>query len=486
MDAREYPTEWPENGLRSSDLGNEVTEVVDGITSLYDQERVPFCFPGTSLDAKDLARIVHLLPKQLNALGTHTRTQPAEDGFKNIQQIEASAVRMVASLVDGRPDEVDGYFCGGATEANDMGLWIGREYLRKHPDPMNRGVVVLCTTLTHYSIHKAAAKLDIGMSSWRQCHDCGEPHAFVPDPRGSGVTFVGMNERGEMDVKDLERIFQLKYEEGFRRFIVVPTVGTTVFGSIDPVTDIARVTRDFERSTNAHCYIHVDAAFGGFTVPFVNPELAFGFNVSGVMSVAFDGDKMGRLPYPAGIFLCRKHLQNHVQRQVAYIGGGHQDDTSSGSRSAVASVYAWMLFQLEGRNKFREYVDRCLVARNRLKALFRQRFSTWTVIHPCSPYVNILPVELHLDRQKRRVPVPAKEGTDEFKDPRQEALRILKPYILASDYFPANPMDPQSCPRIVYKLCIMNHNAEEGRIDRFVNDLEEAHRIWNEKSTPAP
>lgn len=56
------------------------------------------------------------------------------------------------------------------------------------------------------------------------------------------------------------------------------------------------------RNAKASFYMNIGASFAGFTIPFINREMEFGFSIPEVMSITIDGDKMGRLPYPAGVF----------------------------------------------------------------------------------------------------------------------------------------------------------------------------------------
>ncbi|MBI4434971.1 hypothetical protein HY635_04150 [Candidatus Uhrbacteria bacterium] len=483
---------WPEEPIET-DAARRAQ--VKAITSPYGWHPPPFCYPGTQLSDDITELAAHLLPLQINNIGTHTHAEAPERGFEAADRMERETIYMIADALSNHdgvapidvPERVEGYFCGGGTEANDMGLWVGREFLGRHPDPMGRGIAVLCTPLTHYSVHKATAKLGIGQSKWSACPSCGKAHIFTPDPSGAGVTLVGMNENGSMhvgapleekepdvDFGELQRVFRLKYDEGFRRFIIVPTVGTTEFGSIDDVARIAKFVREFvRRTTSAQCYIHVDAAIGGFTVPFAgNPGdswPSFGFDIPEVMSVTVDGDKMGRLPYPAGIFLCRKHLQRLVDRQVPYIGS-HHDDTFSGSRTCVAPVLAWYLFG-RGRKDQREYVRACIKARDDLATeLEAPRFKGWVTVRPHSPFVNILPVELRIDPVSGEVP---------------EALlrehAVLVPYVLRSDGFQKDPRDPQSCTASTYKLSIWPHTIPY--VPQFIADLIRAKEEWDRRPT---
>lgn len=471
MHATDERTGWPEEPQNTCQWNGRpipIEEQLSTLRSPYDASVPPFCYPGTNLTdgiAEHAARLIRL---QINHIGTHTHGRQVEEGFEDTQRMERQAIWMLASVLGGSPEEVDGYFCGGGTEANDMGLWIGRQWLRQHPDPFGRGIAILCTPLAHFSIHQAAAKLDIGQSKWATCPRCRRDHVFVPDPSGAGVTLVGIDEAGQMDMRSLARTFELKYAEGFRRFLVVPTAGTTIMGSIDPVESIAAFAADVRRTMGAHCYVHVDASIGGFTVPFASvpngqsrPKIAF--DVPEVMSVSVDGDKMGQLPYPAGIFLCRKELQRLVARQVMYMGG-HEHDTYCGSRTCLAPVLAWYQFQRHGQRGQREYVQKCIAARDALHAAIGSL--TWASVLPCSPYVNILPVELPVDPRRREVP-------EELCGP----YRILGPYFLRSDQLPSDPSDPESCPRTVYKVSVWPHVISH--VQQFVADLQRAKEEWD-------
>ena len=440
-------------------------EKLGGILSIYDPKsnKVPFCYPGTILnwDERLLTAAARILNQQHNHIGIHTTgngKKSAEGGFENTQSLEAKALEMIASTVGGNPNAIDGYFCGGATEANMQGLWTGRQWLRENPDPFNRGICILCTPLTHYSILKASSLLDIGHSGMSNCPQCGLDHVFVPDAKGSGVALVGMDAQGCMKMTELKRIFKLKHEEGFRRFLIVATVATTAMGSIDPIEEIAGFVKDVHAETLAHCYLHVDAAFGGFTVPYVNPQRKIGFRLPEVMSIALDADKMGRLPYPSGVFLCRKNLLRLVGRRVTYIGGA-KDDTISGSRTGLAGIMAYMLFCVGGREEQRKYVQECIAARDRLAELITERLK-WAKIVTLPPDVNMLPVEFSMGKTGK-IPHALEEGD------------ILGGYHLRSDYFQNDPGNTQSCPRHVYKLCIMPHTFPY--LESFVDDLEKAH-----------
>ncbi len=455
---------WPENGRNKDCLKREVL----GILSPYEERVPPTCYPGTTLSPSSLPNIEKLIAKQLNAIGTHTNgkivgenwePKKGEGGFEIIQHMEAQALWMISSAIGGSPETTDGYFCGGGTEANLQGMWIGREWLKKHPDPKDKGIVVLTSSLFHYSIAKATEILGIGSLRLGECPKCKKAHLFEEDSSESGLSIVCTNERGEMSISHLEKIFHQKYDEGFRRFMIVATAGNYLMGTIDPIKEIGKFISS--SPADAHFYMHVDASFAGFTIPFIDEDFDFAFTVPEVMSITLDGDKMGRLPYPAGIFLCRKGLMSLVKRKVNYVRG-NEDNTVSGSRSAIAQVIAWYLYQSEGKSGQRKYVESCIKGRDKLVSMIKKELP-WVNVLPYSPLVNFAPLEIDIENGK--IPEEIAEGDG-----------VLAPYQMRWAPFST---EKEACPIIVYKVCIMPHSLPH--LKSFVNDIGRAKDKWEQK-----
>jgi len=456
---------WPETGRNQEAL----SKVVRDIVSPYEELIPPFCYPGTPLSGDLLSLAGPLLQHHINAIGSHTHGEmtdkewhfrKGEGGFERIQRMEAQVIWMIASMIGGTRESVDGYFCGGGTEANLQGLWVGRQWLRQHPDPYHKGITVLSSGACHYSIVKAVEILDLGHHEYIPCHKCSKPHLLATDPKGNGLTVIDMDDAGQLCLESIEEVFHKKYELGFRQFLVVPTVGTYITGSIDPISEIGAFADQMSHKTGAHFYIHIDASFAGFTVPFVNPDAEIGFTVPQVHSMTLDADKMGRLPYPAGIFLCRKDLMHLVARKVRYVRG-NEDDTVSGSRSSLAQVLGWYLYQSEGIDGQRAYVRRCLDARDQLVKLIQVQLP-WVRVLPYSPWVNFAPMVI--DIEDGAVPEAlCEEGG------------LLAPYHLRSDFLSVRG----ECPQVVYKICVMPHTIPH--LQRFVRDLKKAKESWGKK-----
>lgn len=454
---------WPEHGSYNPDRIMTIT----GLPSPYELGLPPICYPGTPLDAGMLGVLLELARKQLNGIGFHTPGQIGEGGFDGTQDMERRAIWMVAGMLGGTPEEVDGYFCGGGTEANLQGLYIGRQFLRGQSDPCQKGVAILCTPLAHYSVFFKGTNI-LGLTNrngWDKCQCCGRPHLLPKNDDTEHLHLVGVTAAGEMNLEHLQQVFLTAFNEGYRQFMVVATAGTCLMGSIDPIRGIGQWITKMRQDYGVEFYFHVDASFGGFTIPFVDEGVCpIGFNVPEVNSITVDADKMGHLPYPAGIFMCRKGLQEFVGLDVAYIRG-HREYTISGSRSVIAPVLAWEYYQRIGVEGHRAYVRKCLETRDYLLDLLKERFGAHPEVVrplPCSPWVNFLPLVINIENGG----VPERIGDGDG---------ALAPYHLRSDGIPTDPMDPFSCPQMAYKLCIMPHHTHK-HMRRFVDDLEKVLR----------
>lgn len=396
------------------------------IKSPYQTNPPSFCYPGTVL-MEEFGEIgKKLVPLHINSIGTHTFgiTQktcdvPSEGGFEIPHKMERDFIWWIASmfykniLPQEVTDFIDGYFCGGGTEGNIEGLWIGREYLRSFSQDE---VILVVTPLTHYSVMKGAHLLGIDKQ----------------------LRFVKVNEKFEMDIDDLKKtIDEVSFHS--KNILIVGTVGTTLCGSIDPICQINSLIRNY--ATKANFYFHIDASFGGFTVPFITEEILVGFENSEVKSIVVDADKMGLLPYPSGIFLCRKNLQNLVKIDVPYVGS-HMDMTISGSRTFVSVACGWYYMKAYGVPWHRLMVEQCISFRDKLAEMLKR--VKGVIVLPYSPYTNMLPITAEIDPQ------------------------LMNPlYNLRSD-----EVEYQNKSIRVYKLCIFPHTFNH--LDQFVSDLAEA------------
>jgi glutamate decarboxylase len=107
--------------------------------------------------------------------------------------------------------------------------------------------------------------------------------------------------------------------------------------------------------------VHVDAASGGFVVPFLHPDLVWDFRLPRVVSINVSGHKYG-LTYPGIGFVVwrnKEHLPEDLVFRVNYLGGDMPTFTLNFSRPGNQVVGQYYNFLRLGRAGYAQ-VMQCL------------------------------------------------------------------------------------------------------------------------------
>ncbi len=242
--------------------------------------------------------------------------------FRATVQLEKEAIGMLGSLLS-HPDAC-GHIVSGGTEANILALWAARNLAENE----RREVIVPLSA--HCSFDKAANLLNLRLIK------------------------VKLNDRFQMDIKETEKAVTEK------TVAIVGVAGTTGLGVVDPMPELSEIALAHDT------YLHVDAAFGGFVLPFLRdlgsnvPD--FDFGLPGVCSITVDPHKMGLAPIPAGGILFRdEKMIRSVSTRVPYLaGGGTEHTTILGTRAGASTIAVWALLMHLGRQGYRGVVGRCM------------------------------------------------------------------------------------------------------------------------------
>jgi tyrosine decarboxylase/aspartate 1-decarboxylase len=135
---------------------------------------------------------------------------------------------------------------------------------------------------------------------------------------------------------------------------LVGIAGTTEFGQVDPIEELSDLALEWD------VHLHVDAAFGGFVLPFLDRSFAWDFSLPGVKSITIDPHKMGLATIPAGGLLFRsQECMNALETETHYLTKARQASlTGTRSGAAAAATYAVMMHL--GREGFWEMVGYCM------------------------------------------------------------------------------------------------------------------------------
>ena len=234
---------------------------------------------------------------------------PATDLF------EKQAVRMLGSLL-GHPEAV-GFITSGGTESNLMAMRLARN-LAGVSEPE-----VVLPVSAHYSFRMAAELFGLRLREI--------PVDYVMRP-------------------DMSQVEQLVNQHTVALVCSAPEGN---FGQLDPVEEFSAIA---ERHG---LYLHVDAAFGGFGLPFVR-ELghqvpAFDFSLPGVSSMMTDGHKLGLLPVATGFFLVRDaDMLNAIPSDSTVI------HTITATKPGDHAAAAWAVMRHLGRSGYRASIKNLL------------------------------------------------------------------------------------------------------------------------------
>lgn len=121
---------------------------------------------------------------------------------------------------------------------------------------------------------------------------------------------------------------------------MVTILGTTYTGELEPVAEVCAALDKLAASDDTRDVpVHVDAASGGFVVPFLEPDLVWDFRLPRVASINVSGHKYG-LTYPGIGFVVWRNaaaLPEELVFRVNYLGGDMPTNTLNCPGRAIRS-----------------------------------------------------------------------------------------------------------------------------------------------------
>lgn len=134
---------------------------------------------------------------------------------------------------------------------------------------------------------------------------------------------------------------------------VVPIAGVTWTGMNDDIEGLNNALDRYNEKTGYDIPIHVDAASGGFILPFLNPSKKWDFRLKWVLSISTSGHKYG-LVYPGlgwVVWKDKEYLPKEMSFSVNYLGASISQVGLNFSRPAaqiLAQYYNFIHLGMEG------------------------------------------------------------------------------------------------------------------------------------------
>jgi tyrosine decarboxylase/aspartate 1-decarboxylase len=245
--------------------------------------------------------------------------------FKGTKAMEYEVIKLLGDLL-GKND-IHGHIITGGTEANIMAMRAARNTTRLK-NPEIRGPEIIVPKSAHFSFKKAADMLCLNLREAELDHNY------------------------RVDITSVEELISKN------TVAVVAVAGTTELGKVDPVEDLSDICLEND------IYLHVDAAFGGYSIPFLNEigyELPkFDFELRGVCSITIDPHKMGLAPIPTGGILFRdKKYLDAMSIETPYLTEDRQS-TIVGTRTGASTAATWALMKYLGREGYSKVSKQCM------------------------------------------------------------------------------------------------------------------------------
>lgn len=156
---------------------------------------------------------------------------------------------------------------------------------------------------------------------------------------------------------------------------IVPIQGVTITGLNDNVKELNDALDKLNAAKGWEICIHVDAATGGFILPFLSPKTVWDFRLKWVLSISVSGHKFG-LVYPGVgwvVWKDKQYLPQEMNFAVNYLGADIPSISINFSRpgnQVLAQYYQFLRLGMEGYRQIQQNcIDVCLYLKEQLKSL---------------------------------------------------------------------------------------------------------------------
>ncbi|PNX46808.1 MAG: tyrosine decarboxylase MnfA [Thermoplasmata archaeon M9B1D] len=239
--------------------------------------------------------------------------------FPGSKKIEAKYLSFISKLLNA-PKNATGVIGSGGTESNISAIWLAKNLSGKKE--------VIIPKNAHFSFQKIASLMDIKL---------------IPIP---------LTENYYIDV------LKTKKKIGNNTAAIVGIAGSTELGTIDPISDLSDLCIDEK------VYLHVDAAFGGYIIPFLRKlgydVFDFDFKLPAVSSITIDAHKMGRSAIPLGtLFVRNKKWLDEISVETPYISSKKQAGILA-TRSCAPVAAAYAVAEYLGIEGYTKMVKNCM------------------------------------------------------------------------------------------------------------------------------
>ncbi|MHC1635355.1 MAG: tyrosine decarboxylase MfnA [Candidatus Methanospirareceae archaeon] len=300
--------------------------------------------------------------------------------FPGTKEMEDEVIRMIGSLLGN--EKAPGYISTGGTESNIQAI---RAIRNKRRGKGRRKMNIVVPESAHFSFDKIADILEIELRK------------------------APLDEDLKVDVDKMEEMIDEN------TIGLVGIAGTTEFGQIDPIEELSEIA--MERDID----LHVDAAFGGFVIPFLDDKYEFGFSLEGVSSITIDPHKMGMSTIPAGCILFKdESYLEALAVSTPYLTTKWQYSLT-GTRSGASAAATYAVLKYLGWEGLKRIVDECM----RLTRMLVRKAKDLGVSPVIEPVMNVVALKFEPQEVDRVASSLKERGWQVSMTRKPKALRLV-------------------------------------------------------------
>ncbi|EJL75884.1 pyridoxal phosphate-dependent decarboxylase family protein [Chryseobacterium populi] len=266
--------------------------------------------------------------------------------------MERKLIDWTAEKLGYNPDESDGVFTAGGSQSNLMGLVMMRDCFSQKK--LNHNIKL-------DGLPSEAGRFRIFISD--KAHFSNQKNASIMGLGEKSIVKVPTDKRFRMDITLLKKYMKREILMGNIPIGIIATAGTTDFGNIDPLEDIANIAEQH------NIWMHVDAAYGCALL--LSDKYRHLLNgIERADSVTIDYHKSFFQPISSSAFIVKNKRELRILKHHAdYLNPEEMDEEeipAQINKSIIQStrrfdaLKLWFTLRMMGQEQLAEYTDRVI------------------------------------------------------------------------------------------------------------------------------
>ena len=263
--------------------------------------------------------------------------------------MERKLIDWTAEQLGYHPENSDGVFTAGGSQSNLMGLVMMRDCFSQKRYHHN---------IKLDGLPREASKFRIFVSD--KSHFSNLKNASIMGLGEKAIVKVPTDERFRMDIALLKKYIKREEQLGNIPIGIVATAGTTDFGNVDPMEDIANIAEQY------NIWMHVDAAYGCALL--LSEKYRHLLNgIERADSVTIDYHKSFFQPISSSAFIVKDKKELLILKHHAdYLNPKEMDEEEipaqinksiTQSTRRFDALKLWFTLRMMGKEQLSEYTD---------------------------------------------------------------------------------------------------------------------------------